>query len=337
MTDRSTLLASIANTIRDYRAGEITTPSVAHVETWIQQFDPTVQDALLDEVDHVLKSTYFSRQNVSTFVHSLSQNPKFIGADRTAFWNGVHLLEVQGGGASQRDLNALLRDKLNADGIALAAPGGIPNVFVYLDDGLFTGNRIRRDLERWISNDAPNSCTVHIVVIALHSGGFYYAQNQIRATAQKVGKSVTVKWWFAIDLEDRRSETDNSDVLRPTVIPADVAVQNHVSAMQHKPVLRQPGQLGPRQLFSGEAGRHLLEQEMLKAGVRIRALCPNLGQPQRPLGNSVLETLGFGSMIVTYRNCPNNAPLALWAGDPWYPLFVRKTNTDTALMKQFGF
>jgi hypothetical protein len=45
----------------------------------------------------------------------------------------------------------------------------------------------------------------------------------------------------------------------------------------------------------------------------------------------VLETLGFGSLIVTFRNCPNNTPLALWAGDPWYPLFPRITNTDTSL------
>lgn len=95
--------------------------------------------------------------------------------------------------------------------------------------------------------------------------------------------------------------------------------------------------MGAAGLFSGENGRGLVEQEFLKAGVGIRDQSPYLTKYQRPLGNSVLETLGFGSMIVTYRNCPNNAPLALWAGDPWYPLFPRKTNTDTALMKQFGF
>ena len=48
----------------------------------------------------------------------------------------------------------------------------------------------------------------------------------------------------------------------------------------------------------------------------------------------ILESLGFGSLVVTFRNCPNNAPLALWAGDPWYPLFPRRTNTDTSI-KQF--
>ncbi len=63
-------------------------------------------------------------------------------------------------------------------------------------------------------------------------------------------------------------------------------------------------------------------------------MCPNLGESQRPLGHTSLEALGFGSMIVTFRNCPNNAPLALWVGAPWYPLFPRTTNSDTS-MKRF--
>ena len=51
---------------------------------------------------------------------------------------------------------------------------------------------------------------------------------------------------------------------------------------------------------------------------------------------ATLETLGFGSLIVTYRNCPNNAPLALWVDAPWYPLFPRTTNTQTAVRRMFA-
>lgn len=46
-----------------------------------------------------------------------------------------------------------------------------------------------------------------------------------------------------------------------------------------------------------------------------------------------LVTLGFGSLIVTFSNCPNNAPLAFWVDSPWYPLFPRATNSDTSLGK----
>jgi len=86
------------------------------------------------------------------------------------------------------------------------------------------------------------------------------------------------------------------------------------------------GQTGPAGLFSSENARDLLEQQVLIKGAQIRQMCPNLNEYQRPLGNSVLKTLGFGSLVVTFRNCANNCPLAVWAGDPWIPLFPRKTN-----------
>ncbi|WP_439331430.1 phosphoribosyltransferase-like protein [Pseudomonas aeruginosa] len=92
---------------------------------------------------------------------------------------------------------------------------------------------------------------------------------------------------------------------------------------------------GELKIFSSEQARNLIEQEFLTKGVLIRERCPNLGIRQRPLGNSVLETLGFGATFVSYRNCPNNAPLVFWVGDPWYPLFPRFTNTDSAIQRLF--
>ena len=113
-------------------------------------------------------------------------------------------------------------------------------------------------------------------------------------------------------------------------------MQAYVQAMKYEPTLRQPGNVGGKALFSSDEGKTLLEQEFLKAGARIRQICPNLGATQRPLGHMTLDTLGFGSLIVTFRNCPNNAPLALWVGDPWYPLFPRTTNSQTEIMRMFA-
>ena len=125
-------------------------------------------------------------------------------------------------------------------------------------------------------------------------------------------------------------------MLRPTAIPNDPAVQAYVAAMRYQPTLRTAGNPGTANLFSSDAAKILLEQEFLKTGVHIRQICPNLGDTQRPLGHMTLETLGFGSLIVTYRNCPNNAPLAFWVDAPWYPLFPRTTNTQTAVKKMFA-
>jgi hypothetical protein len=162
--------------------------------------------------------------------------------------------------------------------------------------------------------------------MALHSGGQYYANKALTEAAGAAGKALEFEWWYAAELEDRRGSTDSSDVLRPIAAPKDACVEAHVANMQHKPVWRTPGQIGGRKFFSSDSGRQLLEQEFLKAGCRIRQICPNLPLQHRPLGFSKLETLGFGTMMVTYRNCPNNAPLALWVSNPWFPLFPRKNN-----------
>jgi hypothetical protein len=249
----------------------------------------------------------------------------------------VNFLNIQEGGNSQAEMLTLFDELLTEEcGVGLQEHDDGSSIYIYLDDAIFTGNRVRRDLEAWIVDQAPAHATLHIVSIALHSGGRYYANGRIDRASAAAGKKIEVTWWRAIGLEDRRARSDTADVLRPTRIPDDASVRAYVRAMRYEPTLRTRGSVGVNALFSSEKGRDLLEQEMLKAGTRIRQLCPNLGDTQRPLGHMTLETLGFGSLIVTFRNCPNNAPLALWVGEPWYPLFPRTTNNQAEIDRLFG-
>lgn len=339
MAERDDLLASLAATTADYREGDLAAPTPEHVERWINQFDAAVQLPILREMDHVLKQTYFSRARTAKFLAGLFQTKKLVGEDPCAFWKGAKFLDIQGGGASQTQMIALFSKLLEANcGFEASECGKNAGVFLYIDDATFTGNRVKQDIEKWIAGDAPAKATVHIVMIAMHTGARYYAEQHnkgnILKAAKDAEKDITFHWWCELDLENQRAHTDSSDVLRPVRIPDDPAVAEYVGAMTYKPHLRTPGQVGGKGIFSSDEARQLLEEEFLKAGVRIRQMCPNLNKYQRPLGNMLLETLGFGSLIVTFRNCPNNAPLALWAGDPWHPLFPRTTNSDTS-MKRF--
>ena len=336
MSKRADLLSSIAETIADYRKNDVVAPTPEHVDRWVNQFDKTVQLPMLREMDHVLKRTYFSRKEVKAFLIKLAKTEALTGKDPCAFWRDVHFLDIQGAGNSQTEMLALFDTILQKKCVFGINECGRENaVYMYLDDGIFTGNRIRRDLEGWVKDHAPAKAKVHIITIALHSGGQHYTKDKIEETAKTANKKIRFKWWRAIELEDRRFFTNSSDVLRPVAIPDDDAVQTYVANMKHKPCLRTAGQVGDNTIFSSDEGRQLLEQEFLKAGVRIRQMCQNLNEYQRPLGNSVLETLGFGSLIVTFRNCPNNAPLALWVDNPWYPLFPRTTNTQTDVRRMF--
>lgn len=321
--------ASIASTIADYRDGAITKPSADHVLKWAGQFDANVRLALLAEMDHVLKRVYVSRSTAESFLGSIAGNKKLVGSDPKAFWENIGLLRIQRGGRSQADLLSLFEPALQERcGLSCDDCDGT-STFIYLDDGLFSGNRILNDLRAWIASDAPATATVHVIVMALHTGGWHYARTRLEEAAAAAEKKITFEAWRAIELEDRKNHVDHCDVLRPRVVPSTAEVDEYIKALTdagYPPVLRTSEGRGPAEIFSSEAGRNLLEQQFLLSGAAIRRMCPMLPDNARPLGYQVLRTLGFGSLLVTYRNCPNNAPLALWAGSPWYPLFRRRTN-----------
>ena len=172
---------------------------------------------------------------------------------------------------------------------------------------------------------------MQVVVAALHTSGAHFVRQRLAKSAKDAGKAIEFHFWRIVEVENRKSCKDDSEVLWPAELPEDQAVQRYLKLSNKYPLepRNAGGRLGP---FSSEAGRQLLERELLIAGVKIRNLSVSPKEILRPLGFSPFG-VGFGSMTVTHRNCPNNCPLALWWGDPtatsgpfhWYPLFARKT------------
>jgi len=218
-------------------------------------------------------------------------------------------------------------------GISIDSCGKTGGDYIYIDDVMFSGNRVGNDLAKWIDEDAPKKATVHVIVVAIHTGGEYLVGKKLKAAVTASDKDIQIKYWRVMNIENRRAYRNDSEVLWPVETPDDPDVQQYAELPQKFPFEpRTPGgSLGP---FSSEEGRQLLEREFLIAGVTIRNFSRNPKDILRPLGFSPFG-LGFGSIIVTFRNCPNNCPLALWWGDPdadpehpfskWYPLLPRKT------------
>ena len=134
--------------------------------------------------------------------------------------------------------------------------------------------------------------------MGLHSSGVGYASQKIEEAFSQAGKRIKMTWWRVLAIENLKWKRNSSDVLWPTAIPEDPAIQAYVGKLKYKPELREGSELGSLKLFSSGKGRHLLEQELLTAGTRVLSACPYLAQNKymRPLGNSVLETLGFGAI-----------------------------------------
>jgi hypothetical protein len=334
VSQRSDLLAAIADTIEDYRAGEVVKPTPDHVDRWVRQFDGVVQLLMLRELDHVLTRTYYSRKRVSAFLQGLVTNERLAGPTPCQFWRKAHFLRAQQHGHSQADLLAIFDAALASEcGFETAACGAEGGDFVYLDDAVFTANRVCHDLTAWIADEAPAQASVHVIVIAVHTRGEWLVGNHLKETIASSGKDIGIHVWRAVTIENRKCHSVHAEVLWPAELPDDPALDAYL-ALPHRYPFEARLAGGGVDLFSSEDERRLLERELTLAGVKIRGLCSNPKEVMRPLGFSPFG-LGFGSMIVTFRNCPNNCPLALWWGDldaapshplsKWYPLFPRKT------------
>lgn len=271
MSERDDLLASIANTIKTYRQGELAEPTPAHVDRWASQFTVAEQLSFLREFDHVMRQTFLTRETVKTFLDNLVQNEKLAGVDPRAYWARTNVLQIQKSGQSQKEMVNLFAETLEYQcGLKLTNCGAAGGDYVYLDDVLFTGGRVATDLQAWITAKAPAKAVVHVILIAFHTSGHYYiTKKRLSRAIADSGKDIKINFWHLAELENRLYWKNSSDVLWPAVIPNDALVQAYVAAetQQHQIALRQQG--GASKLFSSEAGRQLLEREFLIAGVKI--------------------------------------------------------------------
>lgn len=345
----------IATIAADYEGESPGSMNAARVIRWISQFPEKHQQPILEETAHILSRSYISKSRLDSFLDGIAVNEKLSANKPKEFWTNALILEIQERGNSQREMVLSLRSRLKALGFQ---PGNASTekaqAFIYLDDVLFTGGHLLHDLTTWIKNQAPKKGRVIILVAALHRGAVYRAQkanHNLNETALLSSKDLSFEIWRLVELEDRLRYSNSSDVLRPQAPPSDTQVAEYIAELDAELAeaskkysktfsldWRAGNGTGDLGLFSTNAARVLYEDQMLIAGCRIRAQSLNFQKIKsaRPLGFQSLTSVGFGGLIMTYRNCPNNCPMTWWAGEPWYPLFPRRTNSATAVSRLFN-
>jgi hypothetical protein len=326
------LCANFALKVADYRNGEIPPIDTKHIYKWLDQFDEPKRIPILTEMTHLIDKIYLSEKMVQNFLEKNIDNPKLVGTDVISYWNNINVLDIQQGGTSQSSMKALLSSILSSKyRINLYNAGSNNGIYIYLDDVCFSGNRVINDVRLWLEqtkNITINKLIIH--TIAIHSNGRWYADREIKKIMQQFNQNFPVEWWTTCTLENNLHNIEKSDIFAPRSLPHDPYVQQYVDYLTQNgfpPALRKilSNQQQPK-IFSDEENRNFLEQEFLQKSCYIRHICSALPEQIRPLGFSLMKTLGFGSPIITYRNCPNTSPLVLWVGDPWYPLFPRRVN-----------
>lgn len=112
MSERTDLLASVANTIKTYRKGEIPEPTPEHVGRWLDQFTPTAQLPFLREFDYVMKKSFFTKSRVDNFLNDLMKSSSIVGSDPATYWSLVNFLNIQINGNSQAEMLSIFEKKL---------------------------------------------------------------------------------------------------------------------------------------------------------------------------------------------------------------------------------
>lgn len=350
--NRQNLLASIANTIRDYRQGEISPITPDHVDKWVCQFDKEEQLIILYEMSHLLSKYYLTKDKTKQFLSAILNYEKIFGDDPSSTLTKSQFLNIQRKGSSQKDLLNLLESiNPNINVCQININHNINNAinYIYLDDCLLSGNTVFRDMEKFLNINSISNTNIHLIFLGFYSQGYNYYINQklIRLTREK---NISVKLWYLFKFENNDRNISEYDCLWSKEVTNDNyvnqfanLVSNNAQQKGWNPRLFRPDHIPSKEtLFSSPQNRDIVEKAFLKKGAYICSLPQNRHKSMRPMGYEYLESLGFGSIFITYRNIANNCPLVLWWGDPsyssshpfskWYPLFPRKVNEQSSII-----
>ena len=345
MSNRTDLINQIACQIRTYRVGELDYRlDECHVERWVSQFDKDEQDVVLQETSALLSQCYFSHGRVKQFLFDIIEcSELWGGGDLIDEIESTQFLNIQRKGSSQAHLLDLLNDILVENYIfeLPTTPSPKTTHYIYLDDCLFSGNTLHRDLEKWIDS-AENNTRLDIIFLATHSAGQYYLKHNILPKLCDP-KGIDYHIWSLKQYNNFSNDWFNYDCLWPKEITTI-----HISSFIEKLKEQAAANKWPTRLFrdknfnsslyTSNETREVFEKALLKAGAYIYSCCSEPNSSMKPMGYDFFNSLGFGAFFATYKNISNNSPLAFWWGDPsvgdyhpfskWYPLLPRKVNKN---------
>jgi hypothetical protein len=305
----------IAEICGDYRQAEGVKVDAERALEWVTQFRLEDREFVLRETAHILGETYIGQARLGTLFDTFVQ--RFGHELQHRRW-----LRFQRGGVSQDWMIAELEVR-HLRGAAAATS------VAYLDDIVFSGGRASQDLLAALDAGMLEGVDrVGVYTLIRHQASWSALENpQGRLRVALNAKKIAFETRQLKTVRDGMFDTDDStEVLRPVRLPKDGPHAEYVNSLRNfKP--RTPKEL-VRSVFSSDADRERYEAVMFDAGCAVRATCRYLAEKavMKPLGATTFYTPGFGALTVTARNCPNNCPLAWWAGEPWFPLFPRRTN-----------
>lgn len=351
--NRETNLVLLANIIEDYRKGELDfKPGVDHIRKWLSQFSPENQDVILQETLYVFQKCFFSNKYVDEKVDRIPDylQKKYQYPTIYSVCNSVSFLCFQKNGNSQHTIISHLAERMtDRYGISIKTEiDSSINHYVYLDDGLYTGSRARKDLEEIICY-LPQNSTLEVFYIVACEAAFSYTKKILIEQANQRGIILLMHSWKKLyDVKASKWNRDGSeswyshhDCLWPMSslrsdkdVCAYIGLLTGISDAAKNYLFRKANWVNDAGIFTTVENRAIVEKEFLLHGIKIlESVSERKGI--YPLGYNSFLSLGLGSFCAFEMNISNTCPLVLWWGnntkkgdalDAWYPLLPRRVN-----------
>jgi putative uncharacterized protein (fragment) len=340
----------IAEIIKNFRKSSVGIEiNQKHVNMWVSQFEPNTQNIILEETLHILKEWYFDKDKIYLFLDDVIDYLKEQNEDASKVdpFNGICFLDIQESGKSQSQLVEMLKNKIYKEygsNISIGNPGQ-NKYYVYLDDGLYTGSRLRKDIKGCLEN-MPKGTRIDIILLITCSSGLNFSKNKLEKICSDRNIKINIYRWREIcnnktftRIENGFSYEINQECLWPSsklsVLPEINSYFDKLTKIKGGKVhycFRNAEYNYTEGVFSSLENRDIVEEEFLKKGIMIME---NIREHKGlyPLGYNITPSFGFGSFCATELNISNTCPIVLWWGnvikkgdelDCWYPLLPRR-------------
>lgn len=341
------LISDIYQILKDYRAEENResvkiTPE--KIKQWISQFEEADREFLLSELQNIFSKRYCSKPSAMTFLKSvidkLSDDLGY--GSKSDFLDNAYFLDLQADGKSQKKVLEILMDvlKINYNYDFSNIGNKSKRHYVYLDDVLCTGNTFFQNIKGWLDTEENgvkmlqklknNEIDLKIAYIFIVTknynkkiGQFYHrVDNNFR-------NMITTYSLFWLDKEILMPVTTNqsetvTDYETKIAEKADEHAKNKNFEPYKSEFYRTQNQSITEDFFSSKENRIRFENILLNKGIEILNKVNVKKDNIRPLGYSLpaYKDFGFGALLFTWRNIPNNTPLVFWYnGGGFSPLF----------------
>lgn len=336
-------VSRLASIISGYRNGELPVAlDEKHVLRWLNQFSEENRDIILKETVHILSDWYFDIDSINEFLLEVYDHVKNKYGGELV---DVGFANEQEQGQSQKRLVKVMTDLIKPQ--ELPERSEKTKHLIYIDDGIYSGQHAKKDIERMLQNDIENSIeSVDVYVLIGFSNGLYYVNSILEQLCREKGIDFSVNRWKELTniktvqpIDNGETYYSNQDVLWPieSSRTGSLDVKARVEEISGRKIhycCRKIHQNYSSRIFTGETNRRIIENEFLNKGNDILT-DETLKKGIYPLGYSSYPSLGFGSFCATQFNISNTCPVVLWWGnvvkddsplDHWYPLLPRRTN-----------